>query len=180
MSEAIIGGLIGGPLGAVIALLGNYFVIRDSRWGRVAAAEQQAAAKLLTVLRPVRMGDRRLNGWFPQWEFTEECYAIIFDFRDGKVRSRLNASISMIASAAEYRDAVGDEGIIQVQALAIEDVRSVLEARLDRKRLPQPTKAWTWASRNVLDAMEHHREEMEEALRNLEREQEAMDPPLFP
>lgn len=39
MSEAIIGGLIGGPLGAVIALLGNYFVIRDTRWGREAAEE---------------------------------------------------------------------------------------------------------------------------------------------
>jgi hypothetical protein len=180
MSEAIIGGLVGGPLGAVIALLGNYFVVRDSRWGREAAAEQQAAAKLLAILRPVRMGDRRLNGWMPQWEFTEDCYAIIFSFRDRKVRQRLNSSIHMITGASRLRHLAGDEAVIQVQALAIEDVRDVMEARLDRKRLPQPSKGWSFASRNLLDAMQHHQEEMEEALRNFEREQEAMDPPLLP
>lgn len=180
MSEAIIGGLVGGPLGAVIALLGNYFVVRDSRWGREAAAEQQAAAKLLAILRPVRMGNRSLNGWIPQWEFTEDCYAVIFGFRHHKVRKRLNASIHMISDAASLRDMTGDEAVLHIQQIAISDVRQALEARLDRKRLPQPSPSWARANKNLHEAMEELQAEADEAIEEFERQQEAIDPPLLP
>ncbi|OSC66755.1 hypothetical protein B5181_16755 [Streptomyces sp. 4F] len=179
MSEAIIGGLVGGPLGAVIALLGNYFVVRDSRWGREAAAEQQAAAKLLAILRPVRMVDRSLKGWIGQWEFTEDCYAVIFGFRHHKVRQRLNASIHMISDAASLRDMTGDEAVLHIQQIAISDVRQVLEARLDRKRLPQPSQIWARANKNLHEAMEELQAEADEAIVEYERQQEAIDPPLL-
>lgn len=165
MSEAIIGGLIGGPLGAVIALLGNYFVIRDTRWGREAAEEQKAAVTLLGLLRRMRVERRRLTGWFEQEEFTEDCMTSVFAFRDRRVRRRLTASIDLITSAAMARDTHGDDAMLAVTHVAMRDIRECLEARLDRKRLPKPSADWARANSNLDDFMTHALAELEEEAR---------------
>ncbi|MFF3451525.1 hypothetical protein ACFYXJ_30780 [Streptomyces sp. NPDC002667] len=138
MSEAIIGGLIGGPLGAVIALFGNYFVIRDTRWGREAAEEQKAAVTLLGLLRRMRDQGRSLTGWYEQEQFSEDCMTSVFAFRDRRVRTRLAASVHLITRAAMTRHAYGDEAMLAVTHVAAHDIRECLEARLDRRRLPKP------------------------------------------
>ncbi|MDX3119383.1 hypothetical protein [Streptomyces scabiei] len=177
MSEAIIGGLIGGPLGAVIALLGNYFVIRDTRWGREAAEEQKAAVTLLAIMRTLHYEGRKLRGWYEQQNFSDDCMTAVFAFRDRRVRARLSASVHMITSAAMLRHSFGDESFIAVRALAQQDIRDCLEARLDRKRLPKPSDNWRWADKSLDEFMEGAQEEMEHALIAFEVAQEAADPP---
>ncbi|MDX3263469.1 hypothetical protein PV336_30390 [Streptomyces sp. MI02-2A] len=177
MSEAIIGGLIGGPLGAVIALLGNYFVIRDTRWGREGAEERKAAVTLLGHLRRMRAEGRSLAGWYEQEQFSEDCMTSVFAFRDRRVRMRLTASVQLITRAAMARHAHGDEARLAVTHLAAYDIRECLEARLDRKRLPKPDNEWTQANNDLHAFMARAQADTEEALLALEVEQEAADPP---
>lgn len=177
MSEAIVGGLIGGPLGAVIALLGNYFVIRDTRWGREATEEQKAAVTLLGLLRRMRVEGRRLSGWYEQEEFSEDCMTSVFAFRDRRVRTRLSTSVHLITRAAMARDTHGDEAMLAVTHVAVHDIRECLEARLDRKRLPKPSPEWTKANNDLDGFMAHAQTEMDEALLTLEIEREAADLP---
>ncbi|WP_282790877.1 hypothetical protein [Streptomyces sp. CC224B] len=175
MSEAIIGGLVGGPLGAVIALVGNYFVVRDSRWGREAAAEQQAAAKLRAILRSVHLGDRSVRGYNHQLRFTEDCYVEIFSFRHRQVRERLSTSIVMYMNATVSPRVAGPEAALYAQHIALLDVHEVLEARLDRKRLPRPHPEWVAATKDLPEAMEELQARMVDERREFERQQEAVE-----
>lgn len=139
MLDAIVGGLIGSG----IALVGTFVTMRDTRWGRIAASEERAAAALLAQLRRVRHEPAVLRTWRGRADFTEECLTAIFAFRDRRLRARLTTSVDMLAQCGELVDrhdyAYVDENIRQ---LAFEDVRLCLEARLDRKRLPKPRPEW--------------------------------------
>jgi hypothetical protein len=52
-----------------------------------------------------------------------------------------------------------------------------LEARLDRKRLPKPSADWAQAHGSLHEYMARAQEEMEEALRAIELEDQAGDYP---
>ncbi|MFF8786722.1 hypothetical protein [Streptomyces sp. NPDC015125] len=177
MSEAIIGGLIGGPLGAVIALLGNVFVVRDTRWGRVSASEEKAAATLLTQLRRIRADERFLHEYDKRFNFNEDCLTAIFAFRDRRVRDRLSRSIYVITEASQYRRMFGEEGTLEAIRLAAVDIRLCLMARLDRKRPPKPSPDWSEAVTSLHNFTSLKQEEFEEAERHSEIEREEAGTP---
>lgn len=179
MSEAIIGGLIGGPLGAVIALLGNVLIVRDTRWARVSTSEEKAAAALLAQLRRTRTDERFLHDVDNRFTFTEDCLAAVFAFRDRRVRDRLTRSVYVIAEANELRHMFGQEGALVASRLAAVDIRVCLMARLDRKRLPNPSVDWTQAASALPEFISRTQEEFEEAERRSDIEREAADPPGF-
>jgi hypothetical protein len=179
MSEAIIGGLIGGPLGAVIALFGNYIVVRDTRWGRVAASEEKAAATLITQLRRVRLDHSYLHDHRVRFDFSEDCLAAVLAFRDHRVRARLGKSIWLITQGSEWRRIHGGEAELTAHNVAVTDIRRVLEARLDGKRLPKPADAWILASTDLGEFLEQAQATFEEAERIAEVQREAQDEPWY-
>lgn len=143
MVEAIAGGLVG----ALLALLGTYLVVRDTRRGREMASEEKAAAALLAQLRRARFeepGDTIREYTL----FTEECLTSVLSFRDARVRKRLTASVDIIARA-RFVARQHDAGWMSEETVdaAFRDVREVLEARLDRaRRLPKPSLEWLGAA----------------------------------
>ncbi|MET7720695.1 hypothetical protein [Streptomyces mirabilis] len=178
MSEAIIGGLIGGPLGAVIALLGNFLVVRDTHWGRVSASEEKAAAALLTQLRRLRLEQDLLHDRRNMIEFTEECLAAVLAFRDHRVRARLTASVDLITHASRLAPAVAsEEAELVAHHIAFEDIRACLEARMDRRRLPKPAEDWAYATSEIGVFLAAAATGIEEAERRAERERHAASLP---
>ncbi|MFC8332720.1 hypothetical protein [Streptomyces olivaceus] len=150
MVEVIAGGLVG----ALLALLGTYLIVRDTRRGRETASEEKAAASLLTQLRRVRVDPTFLNAEGARDDFTEECLTAVLAFRDAKVRQRLTASVDMITNARRVASIHGEGWLdSQVYTTAFRDVRRCLEARLDRKRLPRPEKDWSAARDNLMSFM---------------------------
>jgi hypothetical protein len=143
MLDAIVGGLIGSG----IALIGTFITTRDTRWGRISASEERAAATLLAQLRRVRQEPELLKTWRGRTDFTEECLTAIFAFRDRRVRARLTTSVDMLVQCANLSESHGYEYEVEkVQHLAFSDIRQCLEARLDRKRLPKPEDRWVEAA----------------------------------
>jgi hypothetical protein len=150
MSEVIVGGLIGGPLGAVIALLGTYLVIRDGRRSRVATAEEIASQKLLSLTQQVTAEPRYLHDRDRRATWLQETTAAVFAFRDPQVRDRLNQSLQLLVVAANLAPIMAsEEAEMVVQHIALEDLMSCLTHRLDGSRLPKPDEAWTSATTNL-------------------------------
>lgn len=147
MVEVVAGGLVG----ALLALLGTYLVVRDTRRGRESASEEAAAATLLTQLRRVRRDPDFLLGSQERDDFTEECLTAVLAIRDAKVRQRLTASLDMITNARRVANIHGEGWLDdEVYKLAFRDIRACLEARLDRKRLPRPSDNWREARDNLM------------------------------
>lgn len=165
--------IAGGAVGALLALLGNYLVVRDTRRGRETASEERAAATLLTQLRRVRADPRFLLNVPEQQVFTEECLTAVLAFRDRQVRQRLTASIDMITNARAVANQHGqgwmDE---QVYNLAFADIRACLEARLDRARLPKPDSDWRVAQRSLYAYVGNLVEELNAAEEAADQERE--------
>lgn len=172
MVEAVIGGLVG----ALVALIGTVLVIRDTRRGREAAVEEKAAAALLAQLRRVRLEEVPLNSVQAYTVFAEECLTHILSFRDARVRRRLTGSVDIIARmryvATELvpnAEWLSDDAV----EAAFRDVRLVLEARLDRRRrLPKPERVWTEASRDTVAYLGGLLERWEEVEAEEEQERE--------
>ncbi|MGV2914539.1 hypothetical protein [Streptomyces alfalfae] len=158
MLEAITGGLVG----ALAALLGTLLIVRDSRRARESAAEERAAAALLTQLRRVRLDPDFLRDEGAALEFLEECMTSVLAFRDREVRNRLRTSVGMISTAYPIaRDLSAQNHVEPVYGLAFHDIWRCLEARLDRRRLPRPRKAWTEASTNLHSWLGEARDEFD-------------------
>lgn len=146
MLEAITGGLVG----ALAGLLGTVLVVRDSRRGRESAAEERAAAALLAQLRRVRVDPEFLEDQRAATEFLEECMTAVLAFRDRDVRKRLRTSVSIISSARPVARMVNAEfHTYRAYEVAFHDIWRCLEARLDRRKLPQPRQEWKAASEGL-------------------------------
>ncbi len=165
--------IAGGAVGALLALFGNYLVIRDTRRGRETASEERAAATLLTQLRRVR-ADPRFLLVIPEKEvFTEECLTAVLAFRDREVRRRLTASIDLITNARAVANQHGEGWLDeQVYNLAFADIRACLEARLDRTRLPKPDADWRAATANLYAYLRGLARQFQDAELEADRERE--------
>ncbi|MGP4008457.1 hypothetical protein [Streptomyces sp. 4N124] len=161
-------------MGALAAPLGTVLVVRDSKRGRESASEERAAAALLAQLRRVRLDDAFLTEQRASTEFLEECATAVLAFRDREVRTRLRDSVRIIINAPGVARTTNAEfHTYRAYEVAFEDIWQCLEARLDRKKPPKPSREWTAARKDLyaylgvaadeFDATEAaHEEEQEE------------------
>ncbi|WP_329434041.1 hypothetical protein OG564_17695 [Streptomyces sp. NBC_01280] len=171
MLDAIVGGLIGSGL----ALIGTFLTVRDSRWGRTLATEEKASAILLAQLRRLRHEDRLLQDHRAGVDFMEDCLSAILAFRDSRVRRRLTASLNLLVDSDQWaRSLQAADAAFSLNQMVHHHIRECIEARLDRKRLPDPPPSWAEARGGLVDyltrtqddidaAMEAHEVEREEA-----------------
>lgn len=169
MVEAVIGGLVG----AVVALIGTVLVVRDTRRGRESSSEEKAAAGLLTQFRRVRLDPSFLDDQRANTDFVEECLAHVLAFRDEAVRKRLATSVGIIASSSTAARIVNAEfHASDARSIAFADARRCMEARLDRKRLPKPDDDWMRAKTNLLSYLRDLDAELEAAEGEADRQRE--------
>lgn len=169
MTEALIGGLVG----AVVALLGTLLGIRDTKRGRESASEEKAAATLLKQLSRVRANPKFLEDHRAAEDFEEECLAAVLAFRDPKVRDRLTRSTHIITHARRWAWTSDTKVLVpEAYRIASRDIRRCLEARLDGKRLPAPAPDWISADDNLSGFLEKLADDLDAAERAADAERE--------
>ncbi|WP_329285461.1 hypothetical protein [Streptomyces sp. NBC_00691] len=169
-------GIVGGLVGALVALLGTWITIRETRRGRVTASEEKASEQLFELLKRLRQDPESLRDVRALEDFEETYRAAVFAFRDPKVRNRLTQSLTAIlqgrhlAFTPEMRYHLAD-----LDRVMARDIRQTLTVRLDGKRLPKPEEDWVRATTDVVDYLEKWAAAMEAAELQAEEERERLD-----
>lgn len=141
MAEALFGSLFGTVAGALIALVGTWWLVRDARRARTEEMRNQAMAKMVNLLHRDALPDHA--EWDERAVFAERFTLALLQMPDEARRKRMQDSVELLAHGAHddhYLQDFTQRSRYEIAHLARTDLRLCLAHR-NEKSMPAPATA---------------------------------------